>query len=115
MTLLRNLSLAAKTGGAFGVLVLALALTGLAGATGAGDGTIFTIMSVSIVAAVAMAIWITRSVVLPVKTLGQRMTSLDDFCLTGLSGALTAVASGDLTQQVTPVTLPIEVNSSDEL
>jgi methyl-accepting chemotaxis protein len=43
------------------------------------------------------------------------MASLDQHCLTGLSNGLDAVASGDLTVPVTPVTSPVEVTATDEI
>jgi methyl-accepting chemotaxis protein len=69
----------------------------------------------AIVAAVGLAVWVTRSVVGPVSQLSTRMTSLEQVCLTGLAGGLDAVASGDLTKPLTPATTPIDVNSKDEL
>jgi methyl-accepting chemotaxis protein len=50
-----------------------------------------------------------------VKQLNDRMTSLDEICLTRLAGGLDAVASGDLTNALSPATTPIEVSSTDEL
>ena len=69
----------------------------------------------AIAAAAALAVWVTRSVVRPVKALGERMTTLDEQDLTELSVALGKVADGDLTYGVAPVTTPIEVTSTDEL
>ena len=69
----------------------------------------------AIAAAAALAVWVTRSVVRPVKALGERMTTLDEQDLSELSVALGKVADGDLTYGVAPVTTPIEVTSTDEL
>jgi hypothetical protein len=60
-------------------------------------------------------VWVTRSVVRPVKALGEQMTGLDTNDLTELSAGLDAVASNDLTYGVTPVTAPIAVTSRDEV
>ena len=67
---------------------------------------------VAIVLAVAVAVWVTRSVVRPVKALGERMTTLDEQDLSELSVALGKVAEGDLTYGVAPVTTPRFVRSS---
>jgi methyl-accepting chemotaxis protein len=80
-----------------------------------GTRLIIAITLAAILAAAALAVWVTRSVVRPVKTLGERMDSLDEHCLTELSAGLDAVASGDLTYDVQPVTAPIEVTGTDEL
>jgi methyl-accepting chemotaxis protein len=69
----------------------------------------------AIVAAIGLAIWVTRSVVKPVRALGTRLTSLDQHCLTGLAAGIDAVANGDLTRDLEPRTTPVEVNSTDEL
>jgi methyl-accepting chemotaxis protein len=80
-----------------------------------GTRLIFIITLLAIVAAIGVALWIVRSVTRPVKQLSDRMTSLDEHCLTGLASGLDAAASGDLTQELVPVTTPIVVTSSDEL
>jgi methyl-accepting chemotaxis protein len=80
-----------------------------------GTRLILLISLIALAAAAALATWVTRSVTRPVKALGERMNSLEAHCLTGLSNALEAVTAGDLTQTVTPVTAPVEVNSTDEL
>jgi methyl-accepting chemotaxis protein len=48
-----------------------------------------------------------------VEQLTQRLTSLNDNCLTNLVAGLDAMRAGDLTVVVTPVTSPIEANSDD--
>ncbi len=80
-----------------------------------GTRIVVVIALIAVILAAGMAIWVTRSIVRPVKTLGERMTSLDENCLTGLSTGLDAIASGDLTYDVQPVTSLIEVTSTDEL
>jgi methyl-accepting chemotaxis protein len=80
-----------------------------------GTRFIVIVALLAVIAAAALAAWVTRSVVRPVRQLGDRMTSLDEHCLNDLSSALGAVAEGDLTVPVTPVTSPVDVNSSDEL
>jgi methyl-accepting chemotaxis protein len=82
---------------------------------GSGTKAIILITLFAIALAVGVAIAVTRSVVRPVKELSDRMISLESHCLTHLSSALGAVADGDLTQPVEPVTTPIEVRSTDEL
>ena len=80
-----------------------------------GTRIIIVIALIAVVLAAGMAVWVTRSIVRPVKTLGERMTSLDENCLTGLSAGLDAVAGSDLTFDAQPVTSPIEVTSTDEI
>ena len=80
-----------------------------------GSRFIIVIALLAIAAAAALAVWVTRSVVRPVRALGERMTTLDEQDLSELSVALGKVADGDLTYGVTPVTTPIEVTSTDEL
>ena len=80
-----------------------------------GKRLIIGLALAAILAAIALAVWVTRSVVKPVKALGTRLTSLDEHCLTGLGAGLDAVANGDLSQDLEPGTTPVEVNSTDEL
>jgi methyl-accepting chemotaxis protein len=44
-----------------------------------------------------------------------RLTSLNDNCLTSLQGGLSAMAEGDLTVQVTPVTTPITAGDGEHV
>ena len=80
-----------------------------------GSRIIIVIALLAIAAAAALAAWVTRSVVRPVKALGERMTTLEQQDLSELSVALGKVADGDLTYGVAPVTAAIEVTSTDEL
>ncbi|MDA0163984.1 methyl-accepting chemotaxis protein [Solirubrobacter ginsenosidimutans] len=80
-----------------------------------GTRFIIVISLLAIAAAIGIALWIVRSVTRPVKALSVRMTSLDEHCLTGLAAGLDAVATGDLTQPLTPVTTPVENPATDEL
>ena len=47
------------------------------------------------------------------ERLGQRLRSLDENCLTNLQAGLDAMARGDLTVEVSPVTAKLETTSSD--
>ena len=80
-----------------------------------GTRLIIIVALLAIAAAVGLAVWVTRSIVRPVKGIGERMTTLDEHCLSELAIALDKIANGDLTYPVTPVTTPIEVTSTDEL
>jgi methyl-accepting chemotaxis protein len=84
-------------------------------AAGAGTRLITIITLIALLAAVGLALWVTRSVVRPVKALAARMTSLDEQDLTSLSTGLDAIAAGDLTFQAHATTAPIEVTSTDEV
>ncbi len=49
-----------------------------------------------------------------VSALRERLHSLDEHCLSGLERSLAAMARGDMTQDVVPVTAPIELSTDDE-
>jgi methyl-accepting chemotaxis protein len=91
--------------------------TGAAAKASADNGKLLIIIValLALVAAAALAFWVTRSVTRPVAALGSRLRSMNDHCLAGLTSGLEAVAQGDLTVEVTPATTPVEVNSTDEL
>jgi methyl-accepting chemotaxis protein len=80
-----------------------------------GTRLIVIIFVVALLAAIALAAWVVRSITRPVKALSTRMDSLNENCLSDLSVSLDAVAQGDLTIAVVPVTTPIEVDTTDEL
>jgi methyl-accepting chemotaxis protein len=80
-----------------------------------GETLIIVVALVALAAAAALGLWVTRSVTRPVAALGDRLRSMNDHCLAGLTNGLEAVAQGDLTVAVTPATTPVEVNSTDEL
>ena len=80
-----------------------------------GTRTIVIVGLLALAAAAAAATWVTRSVTRPVAALGDRLRSLNEYCLAGLTNGLESVARGDLTYDVKPVTTPVEVNSTDEL
>jgi methyl-accepting chemotaxis protein len=71
--------------------------------------------AIPLLLALGMAFWVTRSVTRPVAALGNRLRSLNDNCLADLTSALEAVSEGDLTHEVTAVTTPVDVRSTDEL
>ncbi|HEY6890142.1 MAG TPA: methyl-accepting chemotaxis protein [Solirubrobacter sp.] len=81
----------------------------------AGVRWIVGIAVVALLLAVTLATWVTRSVVRPVRALGERMRSLETEDFTNVAVALDAVAGGDLTHVAHAVTTPIEVTSDDEL
>jgi methyl-accepting chemotaxis protein len=84
-----------------------------AASTGTRLITIATL--IALLTAIALAVWVVRSVVRPVKALATRMTDLDENDLTSLSSGLDAIAAGDLTKAAHSTTTPIEVNSTDEI
>jgi methyl-accepting chemotaxis protein len=69
----------------------------------------------SVLIAFALAVIVTRSVTRPVHRLQRRLESLNTSDLETLSGGLEACANGDLTQHVSTVTTPVEVNAHDEV
>ncbi len=80
-----------------------------------GKRTIITVALLALLAAAALAIFITRSVTAPVAALGTRLRSLNEHCLAGLMAGLEAIRNGNLTRTVTSVTTPVEIKSRDEL
>ena len=65
--------------------------------------------------AFALAMLVVRSVVRPLKVVVERLARLRDLDVTGLSDAITAMASGDLTKGVEPQTPQIEDPAGDEV
>jgi methyl-accepting chemotaxis protein len=82
---------------------------------GSAKRIIWIVALLALAAAAALAAFITRSITRPVSALRDRLTSLDDNCMTDLGAGLHAAAQGDLTVDVKPVTTPLEVESRDEL
>ena len=80
-----------------------------------GTRSIVVIAAFAMLIAAGLATWVTRSVVRPVKALGERMSRLEANCLTEVAIGLEKASTGDLTYDVTPTTTPLTVNSSDEV
>jgi len=76
--------------------------------------TVLIVLAIAVLAAIGLALLVTRSVTRPVAELGTRLRSLNDHCLQGLGEGLVAVSEGDLTRDVQPVTTPVEIRSKDE-
>ncbi len=76
---------------------------------------ILIVVIVAALAAIALGIVVTRSVVRPVAALGTRLRSLNEQDLDGLTRGLEAIREGDLTYDVTSVTEPVAVHSRDEV
>jgi methyl-accepting chemotaxis protein len=79
------------------------------------DRIILIVTVVALLAALGLAFVVVRSVTRPVAALGSRLRSLNDEDLAGLTRALESVADGDLTNEVAPVTTPVDVKSRDEV
>jgi len=77
--------------------------------------SILIVAILSALAALVLAILVTRSVVRPVRSLSARLQTLNDKCLAELAGGLESCADGDLTRAVVSVTEPIDVRSTDEI
>jgi methyl-accepting chemotaxis protein len=84
-------------------------------AASGGRRSIVIVALVSLLLALGIAFWVTRSVTRPAAALGARLRSLNEHCLEDLTNGLDAVANGDLTREVTPVTKPLSVTTRDEL
>jgi methyl-accepting chemotaxis protein len=73
------------------------------------------IILLALLAGFGIAFWIARGIQRGVAEILDRLIMLRDHCTTELRGALDAVAKGDLTVEVVPVTPDIERGSSDEI
>ena len=76
---------------------------------------VLVVTCVAIALGLAMAIWLARRVKGDVNTVRSRLESLQQHCLTQLEAAMTGMAAGDLTLDVTPVTQKIPNPGKDEL
>jgi methyl-accepting chemotaxis protein len=76
---------------------------------------ILALLAIAILVAAASSYLVTRGVRRGVGAVVATLSSLQQHCLGSLSVALHAMAGGDLTRTVTPVTPPIERLSSDEI
>jgi methyl-accepting chemotaxis protein len=70
---------------------------------------------VALVIAALCGVIITRSILVPLKQVSDRLASLRDHCSKSFSGALRALANGDLTVPVVAVTTPVPAPTSDEV
>ncbi|MEA2382618.1 MAG: hypothetical protein QOH72_2589 [Solirubrobacteraceae bacterium] len=80
-----------------------------------GRTTIIVVALIAALAAVGLAFVVVRSVVRPLKLVVVRLQMLRGVCITGLSDAIKAMASGDLTKTVEPQTPQIEDPAGDEV
>jgi methyl-accepting chemotaxis protein len=69
----------------------------------------------AIAAAAAVAWLLSRAIIRGLGEVSTRLRSLDENCLNDLRGGLEAIAGGDLTKGVTPVTTPLENVRADEI
>jgi methyl-accepting chemotaxis protein len=84
-------------------------------AAASGKRTILIVALIALAMAAALALWITRTITRPVAAVGDRLRSLNEHDVQGLTEGLEAVAEGDLTRSIEPVTEPLVVASRDEL
>jgi methyl-accepting chemotaxis protein len=80
-----------------------------------GKRTIAIVTAFALLLGAAAAFLITRGVTRGAATILDRLGLLRDHCTTDLAGGLDAVAAGDLTRQVTPVTPLIDDPGEDEI
>jgi methyl-accepting chemotaxis protein len=80
-----------------------------------GKRTIIVSAIIAVLVAVGLAFLIVRSVVKPLGVVVERMAQLRDNCITGLTGAIQALATGDLTVDVQPTTPAIDNPANDEV
>ncbi len=70
---------------------------------------------IAVAAAAAVAWLLSRAIIRGLGEVSTRLRSLDENCLNDLRGGLEAIAGGDLTKGVTPVTTPLENVREDEI
>ncbi|MFN8202905.1 MAG: methyl-accepting chemotaxis protein [Solirubrobacteraceae bacterium] len=70
---------------------------------------------IAVIAALGVSLLISRSIRRGVRDVNDCIGSLRDNCVTGLRGGIQALAGGDLTREVVPVTKPIERITRDEI
>ncbi len=70
---------------------------------------------VALAIGVASALLVTRAIKRPALALSERLNSLADHCVKGLSEGLEAFAAADLTVDVQPVTTPVPIEGKDEI
>lgn len=77
--------------------------------------TVLAMLALTLVVGIGFAMVITRSIVGGISAVADRLTSLRNHCLRGLNEGLSALASGDLTVNVTPATKPVGLHTTDEV
>src|SRR3954452_15129863 len=80
-----------------------------------GRKTIVISALIAALVAVGLAFLVVTSVVRPLKVVVERLAMLRDHCITGLTEAIKAMATGDLTKTVEPKTPQIEDPAGDEV
>jgi methyl-accepting chemotaxis protein len=77
--------------------------------------TIIVLAIIALLAAIAVAVWLTLGITRGVRVLLERMGTLSGHCVTELQNGLRAMAEGDLTYPVEPVTPLIDDPAKDEI
>src|SRR3954469_597511 len=80
-----------------------------------GRKTIVIAAIIAALMAVGLAFLVVTSVVRPLKVVVERLQMLRDVCINGLTEAIKAMATGDLTKSVEPQTPQIEDPAGDEV
>jgi methyl-accepting chemotaxis protein len=80
-----------------------------------GRTTIIVAAILATLAAFGLAFLVVVSVVRPLKVVVERLGTLRDHCIAGLTDAIKAMAGGDLTKTVVPKTPAIENPAADEV
>jgi methyl-accepting chemotaxis protein len=76
---------------------------------------VIVLIAVAVLIGLAISLWLAARIQRGVRVIVDRLTLLREHCTTDLQNALRAVASGDLTVSVTPVTPELERESNDEI
>jgi len=84
-------------------------------AASSAEMQVFAISGAAIVVGLALAFYLARSLANSAKAVVGRLTSIQEHCLADLKAGMVALAGGDLTVGVTPVTPKIPSYSKDEV
>lgn len=85
------------------------------GVVASANRSTVVLLIVSVLAGVGIAWFVASSVKRPVAELSNRLSSLENHCMTELEMAIKKMQNGDLTHKVVPVTTPIPDPSNDEV
>ncbi|MBI5103989.1 MAG: methyl-accepting chemotaxis protein [Solirubrobacterales bacterium] len=94
---------------------LAASTAGIGDKARSGQRVLLLVGAVALLLALALAVVITRSVTVPTRRLVASLRTVQEQDLTALDAGLQAMARGDLTHRVEPVTEPIGDSARDEV
>jgi methyl-accepting chemotaxis protein len=76
---------------------------------------VYALLAVGILLGIFVTLFITKSVVTPIKLVADKVQQLQDNCITNLGNGLVAMSKGDLSLKVEKTTQYLNLNRQDEL